>query len=778
MKFKSAETTTITTCMLIVSSIAGAAETENAPELQEIVVTATKTGATSAQSAPFTLQAIGQDAIAQGKIQGFDDYSKLIPGLASLDKGPDQTQIMIRGITAGRVSHAEPQNQSTSGMYIDETPVSDNGYNPDLDLFDVNRIEVLKGPQGTLYGAGAESGAIRIITNDVDLTGLHGAAAANGSTIDGGGAGYGAHLMINAPVTDQAGLRGTVYYDHEGGFITNKYTYSGSAGAPAFSGQSNYNDYSTWGARLKGLWQISDQLSVRATVLDQRLVAHGRPQMFGPGNPAVDPPGFAAPGESFAINGNYQTVKFGPDPFDDQFFMSSVLVEYDWNSLKFFSSTSFLNRTFENRLDDTYRTRLAFGTATQLDGVTPLDSVNFDNNTGVNDIAQEFRVTQHLDNGLSWVGGLYYEHHDLHFVQSDVTPGLDAIVSTYGVSPSVFGSQPNSVYDGVEADKQQQIAGFGEVTVPLAKRWELVAGLRYFHYKLDSFGRGSGIANDGVTTVAATTAESGNTPKVGVTYRPTDAATVYLQAAKGYRLGGIDETVPTHGVFGTNCGADLAAVGLATIPKNFKSDHLWSYELGAKTSWLNHRLTVNVAVFDIEWDNVQTNIFLPCAYIVVVNAGKARSRGAETEISWAATAGLTLSASAAYTDATLVNKTIDFAAEVGDRLPNVPKVNGAAQAEYRWNIGSDRSVFTNASVAYNGSSYTEFQSLVTAQKVPASASVDGSLGLNIGAYTASFYVKNAANRLIVTGVDTDRRVPVTYTVAPPRTFGLELRAKF
>ena len=188
-------------------STAVALAEEATPVLEEVTVTATKTEAVSAQSAPFTLQAIGEDELERGQIQGFDDYSKLIPGLATVNKGPDQTQIMIRGITAGRVSHAEPQNQSTSGLYVDEMPVADNAFNPDIDLFDVNRIEVLKGPQGTLYGAGAMSGAIRIITNEVDLTRSSGAASLTGSSIDGGGAGYAAHGMVNLPITDAIGLR-------------------------------------------------------------------------------------------------------------------------------------------------------------------------------------------------------------------------------------------------------------------------------------------------------------------------------------------------------------------------------------------------------------------------------------------------------------------------------------------------------------------------------------------------------------------------------------------
>ena len=746
-------------------STAVALAEEGAPVLEEVTVTATKTEAVSAQSAPFTLQAIGADELARGQIQGFDDYSKLIPGLASVNKGPDQTQIMIRGITAGRVSHAEPQNQSTSGLYVDEMPVADNAFNPDIDLFDVNRIEVLKGPQGTLYGAGAMSGAIRIITNEVDLTRSSGAASLTGSSIDHGGAGYAAHGMVNLPVTDAIGFRASGYYGHEGGYIDNVY-----------NGSTDINSYSTEGGRLKGLWKVNDQANVRLSVLYQKLTADGRPQMFMPGDPAVT--AAAGPTENFAVTRDYQTVNFVNQPFDDHFTMANLLADYDFGGLKLVSSTSYLNREFDNQLDDTYRTRLHFG-PTQADGVTPLDSP-FVNDSNVNDIAQEVRLSQKLASGLSWVGGLYYEHHDIHFVQSVITPGLDTLAASFGLPPaSAFGAQPNSEFDGNEADRQQQYAAFGEVTVPLASQWDFVAGLRWFHYKQNSTLRYAGIANDGITGKDSETSQSGNTPKAQITYRPTEEATLYLEAAKGFRLGGITEPIPLSGVFGTNCAKDLSSVGLTTIPNTFQADHLWSFELGEKSSWLEHHLIVNAAVFDIEWRDIQTNVFLPCGFITVVNAGKVRSRGAEFEVSWAVAGGLTLSASGAYTDATLVDKTLAFTAQEGDRVPNVPKINASAVAEYRRTLqSSGRALFVRAAESYMGDSYTEFHSLSTAKLIPASASTDASLGLAANHWETSLFVKNLTNRLIVTGVDTDRNVPTTYSVAPPRTIGLDVRYNY
>lgn len=767
---------------LCVSSVALAQGNKNdsAPQLKEILVTAQLTGAQSAQSTPVTLQVIGQGEIARDQLQGFDDYSKLIAGLASINRGPDQTQIVIRGITAGLVSHAEPQNESTSGMYIDGAPVADNGFNPDLDLFDVNRIEVLKGPQGTLFGAGAESGAIRIITNPVSLRGFGAAAEVTGATIDGGGPDYSVHGMVNVPIAPTLGLRAVGYYDRNGSYITNVYSRSGPYS----------NAYSTTGARLEGLWKPSDTLNVRATFIYQRLAEAGRPQMFVPGNPLNTPtepasgssPAYTliGPGETgsmFDVTRNYEVVKFGSDPFHDSFALSNLRIEDDLGAgMTLISSTSFQNRRIHNSLDDTYRTRIAFGTGT-LDGVTPATSLAFFNDSTLNDLAQEIRISQKLASGLSWVGGLYYEHHDIRFQQSDVTPGVDSALGLTGAQyTAATGAQPNSIFDGNEGDTQQQYAAFGQATIPFARRWDFVAGLRWFHYSLNSDSFEAGIAQGELDVKNDTVAESGTNPKAEITFHATPDAMLYLSASRGFRLGGVTDAVPVgNGPFSSNCAQDLSQVGLKSVPSTFKSDYLWSYDLGAKTAWLKHRLTLNASVFDIEWSNIQTNIFLPCGFITVLNAGHVRSRGAEAEFDWAVTRGLTVSTSAAYTNAILTEKTLAFDAQVGDRVPNVPRFNGSAAAEYRWFVGNGMSAFARAQVAYVGGSFTEFNSLSTALRVPSSTSIDGSLGVDIGNWEVSIYGKNLANRLIVTGVDTNRDVPETYSVAPPRTLGIDAR---
>ncbi len=758
------------TCGVILTLSASAQSTDEDSDstgLSEIVVTASKTGDQSLQSVPITIQAFGEDELKKGIIQGFDDYSKLVAGLSSVNKGPDQTQIIIRGITAGRISHAEPQNQSTSGLYVDEIPVSTNGFNPDIDLFDVQRIEVLKGPQGTLFGAGAMSGAIRIITNDVDLHQTNGAASINGEAVDHGSVNYAAHAMMNVPLLDDVvGVRASAFYDHDGGYINNVY-----------DGRKNYNAYRKAGGALKGRWDVNDQFNLRASFIYQELNADGRPQAFSPlDDAAVN--AVNLPGQNFTIGSHYETLKFTPDPFHDKYWLMNLLANYSFDSLKFVSSSSFLNRQFNNRLDDTYRTRRNFRTSTQLNG-DPLNS-NFRNDTDLNDFSQEFRLSQNVGSRVSWVAGAYFERRNVHFSQSDPTPGLDALSATFGLPPAAFfGASPDSLFDGNEVDGQSQYAVFGELNFALSPSWHLILGDREFHYKQDTDIRYAGIAQGETSVKQGSTKESGNTPKVELTFTPTEESTLYASATKGFRLGGVTEPFPLgNNFFDQNCEDDLAGLGLTELPTRFRSDTLWSYELGAKTRWLDRSLTVNTSLFDIEWKNIQTNVFFRCGTIAVLNVGKARSRGAELEASWAPIRSLIFNVTGAFTDATLRKKTSAIIAQVGDRVPNVPRFSGSASTEFRHSLDSDSAFYVRGVFSYIGSSFDEFQSLPNVSRVPVNASVDAAVGLTLARYDFSVYAKNLTNRLNVTSVDPDRRVPTTYGVAPPRTIGAEVRLRF
>lgn len=737
--------------------------TTSAPALGDIVVTARKQGPENVQNVPSSIQVLGQDALQKQQANGFNDYFRQVPSLAAINQGPGQSQIIMRGVTTGRVTHAQPQNKSTTGLYIDDIPASSGAFNPDLGLFDVARIEVLRGPQGTLYGAGAMSGAIRIITNEPDTRKLSALADMTGAHVTDGGTDYSFKGMVNVPVTDNFALRATGYYTHDAGFIDNVLT-----------GQKNYNSDNIYGGRLAAKWQATDRLTVKANVLFQKLESNGRPSEFLPGDPAVS--AIAAPGEHTTITGPRQVVKFVPDPFNDRLLIANGVIEYDLGNFALTSSTSYFNRHYLNQLDDTYRIRLKLG-PTEVDGVTPLVAP-FRNRDRMYSWVNETRVATKGAGPISAVVGIYAFYQRETFVQDEIIPGLDALTNSFFAKTAAdFGAQPNSVFDGTQDIKQTQLAAFGEVTWKITDKLSLLGGLRAFDFKQDFNLHYAGLANDGVTAKSSTLKESGVNPKFEVTYKPNRDLLTYITASKGFRLGGVNEPVPTSGVFGTNCAANLAARGLTSLPDTFKSDSLWNYEAGVKSKF-GRRATLNASVYQIDWDNIQTTAFLPCGFTTVVNAGRVRSRGVEAEAAFAVTPELTLNLGGSYTDAKLTQVSLAYNAQPGERVPNVPQWLLTGSFSYERRLSDLYSVYLRGSLQYSSSTSSDFTSLPGAVPVPASTSGDLYLGVKRDPWELSIFAKNVTDARVVTGVNNDRNTPDLFTLARPRTVGINLRYRY
>jgi iron complex outermembrane recepter protein len=735
--------------------------------LTEIVVTATKQGEVNLQRVPSSIQVLTSEALQQQQIQGFGDYARQIPSLSSINQGPGQTQIVLRGVTTGRINHSQPQNKSTTGLYIDEIPVSAGAFNPDLALFDVTRIEVLRGPQGTLYGAGAMSGAIRILTNQPKIGKTEGLAEGTVSFTHYGDVNYATRGVVNLPLADSLALRMSGYYEDNGGYIDNVY-----------SGKNNYNSDRTYGGRASLLFNPGEGYSVSINVLHQNLKANGRPDEFLNGNQQVDlslpAPYFRnvlkAPGENTTITGPYQTVKFLDDPFRDKFTIVNGVLASDLGFANLTSSTSYLWRDADNALDDTYRNRKNQGRATQIANGRPL-LIPFLNNIQTRQFSNETRLASPLGKTIEWVAGVFFARQKDKFVQSAPEAGLDDILLSYGLPPSVgFGADPNNVFQGRQTIDARQYAAFGEVTVNASDMFSALVGLRYYHYN-QGFGlRYAGIANDGVTTINTSITEDGFNPKFQLNFKPKDKILIYVQAAKGFRLGGINEPLPTAGVLGTACPANT--------PRSFGSDSLWNYELGFKGQTENRRATLNVAAFQIDWDNIQTSQFLPCNFTTVVNAGKARIRGLEGELRLAPVDNLVLSISGSYTDAKLIRVTPAYTARVGERLPNVPKLLLNASVDYTIPLANNSDIYVRANIQHQGNSYADFRSQAGSFEVPKNTSADFFAGYRHDPWELSVFVKNVTDERIVTAVDIDRNTPISYSVAAPRTIGITGRLRY
>jgi iron complex outermembrane recepter protein len=736
---------------------------DNAPTLGDIVVTARKQGAENVQNVPSSIQVLGEQTLQRQQASGFNDYFRQVPSLAAINQGPGQTQIIMRGVTTGRVTHAQPQNKSTTGLYIDDIPVSSGAFNPDLGLFDVSRIEVLRGPQGTLYGAGAMSGAIRIITNEPDTRKF--AALLDGTLagVTDGGTDYSAKGMVNVPVSDTFAIRATGYYTRDAGFIDN-----------IVRNQSDYNSDKVYGGRVAAKWQPTDRLTLKANLIYQKLKSKGRPSEFEPGDPAVS--AVAAPGEDTTITDQRQVVKFVPDPFNDRMIIANGVIDYDFGQFELTSSTSYFNRKYLNQLDDTYRVRGKLG-PTEVDGVTPLIAP-FDNHDRMHMWVNETRIATKGTGPLTGVVGIYAFYQRETFDQDEIVPGLDALTESYGLGNAArFGAQPNSIFDGTQDIKQHQLAGFGELTWKITDKLSVLGGVRVFHFKQGFDLHYAGLANDGVTAKNEMTKENGVNPKAEVTYKAARDLLFYATAAKGFRLGGVNEPVPLSGVFGTNCGADLASRGLTGLPDTFKSDTLWNYEVGMKSKFAN-RLTFNASVYQIDWKNIQTSAFLPCGFATVVNAGDVRSRGVELETAFAVTRSLTLNFGGSFTDAKLTKTTLAFDAQPGDRVPNVPRWLLTGSFNYERPLNDADTMFLRGDIQYSSNAYSDFRSVSSARLIPRSASGNLYLGFRRNPWEISIFAKNVSDSRVVIGVNNDRNTPDLYTLARPRTIGINLRWRY
>ena len=732
--------------------------------LADIVVTATKRGDINVQKVAQSIQVLTSESLQRQQIEGFADYARMIPSLSSIDQGPGQTQIVLRGVTTGRINHSQPQNKSTTGLYIDEIPVSSGAFNPDLALFDVERIEVLRGPQGTLYGAGAMSGAIRTLTNAPRLGKTEGLAEGTISTTKSGGENYAGRGLVNLPIGDIAALRVSGYYEHDGGYIDNVY-----------NGDKDYNKDRTYGGRASFKVAPGGNWDFNLNVLYQNLKADGRPDEFLPGDPYTSI--VKAPGENTVITDHYQVVKFVEDPFKDRFWIFNGVINGDLGFAKLTSSTSYFDRHSANILDDTYRNRIN-QKPTLVDGKTGV-FVPFYNTTQTHQISNETRLASPGGGTIEWVAGIFYNRQNDRFIQSAPENGLDDLLKLFGLPPSTgFGADPNNVFQGRQSIRQRQVAGFGEVTVNVTDKLSGLVGLRAYHFRQGFDLRYAGIANDGVTTINRSTKDSGVTPKFQINYKPQTNLLVYAQAAKGFRLGGVNEPVPLAGVLGTRCDTALASRGLTGLPPTFGSDTLWNYELGFKGQTTDKRATLNVSAYQIDWKNIQTSVFLPCGFTTVVNAGKARNRGIEGEFRIAPVNDLVLSMSGSYTDAKLVRAGLAFNAQDGDRLPNVPRWLLSGSADYSYPLSGDASLYVRANIQYQSSSFSDFRSTASAIRVPPSTSEDVFFGYRLTAYEISVFVRNLSNERIVTAVDNDRLTPATFSVAPPRTIGVTGRVRF
>ncbi len=775
---------------VLASSIAMA----QSPSLEEVVVTAKKR-VQNLQDVAGSVQVISEDDLARNQMTGFDDYSRMVPSLTALSSGAGQTQISMRGVFSARLNHAQPQSRSTIGLYLEDIPITTSAFNPDAGLVDIERIEVLRGPQGTLYGASAMSGAIRVIPVAPSLEEVEGQFSATVSSTEDGEESYRLMGTLNLPISDTFGIRGNVYAIDNGGYIDN-----------VFTGEDDYNDEETVGGRISALWEVSDTFSLKGMVLYNKLEADGRPDEYEEGNP-LNNTGLnsgasliASPFESteqWTISDERQTIKLVDDPFDDEYYIIGLTADLDFDWGRMTSVTSYFDREFFNELDDNQRERDALGA---YSAGCYTSGFNFDdpscepviaffsNDSEADQFTQELRFSAVSDSDVQWVLGVFYSDQSRNFDQEvpyntlSGEPALEDLANVFGFGGIDFGGDPNNVFQGAQSIDTQQIAVFGEATIPMGDRWEVTLGLRWYEYEQDADIIFAGLANDGLTELDTDTSEDGVNPNVVFKYNFSDDVNAYASAAKGFRIGGLNDPIPLSGVFGSACASDLDSLGLTSLEESYDSDELWNYEVGVKSTLSDGRIRMNAALFYIDWEDIQTQAFLPCGFQTITNDASLESQGLEFEMLAQATESLSLNINFSYTDATLNGDSVILAAEDGDQAPYTPEWLAFAGFDYTVPVDlmSDAEVYLRGDIQYTSESYSEFsENFVNPRReLPSHTSGNLYLGLVNPSWEAALFVKNVTDERIVTGFDPDRRQPATFSILRPRTIGLDFKYRF
>ncbi|HUE48021.1 MAG TPA: TonB-dependent receptor, partial [Steroidobacteraceae bacterium] len=508
----------------------------------EVIVTAQKREA-NLQDVPFSVSATSQDQIRNSGSESLIDLARNIAGLAIADLGPGQSQMAIRGISSGQVIRDQPGLKEQVGVYLDESPISVALFTPDLELFDLDRFEVLRGPQGTLFGAGSEAGTVRYITRQPQLGKFEAFTDASFEEVAHGDEGGMARGALNVPLGDAAAARIDLYWHHLPGFI--------DAVQPGGSVKKAVNDGDRTGARIALLIKPNDALSITPRIVYQNLTTNGYPRV-DLYNILANPYTTVAP---LSI-GNLQQYTQQREGLLDQFMLGDLKVDYGFGPATLTSITSYTHRDVRVLRD-----------ASQLTGSVTFDALHIPNQadvrlnsplydrTALNVISEEVRLASGATQLIDWLVGGFFQHVDRHYGQDLPTPGYDALVGAPG---SAFNAPADTPFFSDLSYRLKQYAAFGEATWHVTNQWALTGGLRYYKFNEDRNllfagvfandtcipGTGSGTPNPCVFgVVPASTDSSGTSPRAIVSYKPTDNLEYNAQASRGFRLGGINDPI-------------------------------------------------------------------------------------------------------------------------------------------------------------------------------------------------------------------------------------------
>lgn len=600
----------------------------NTADSGDIVVTATRQSQ-SASRVPISLSAYSQAALDTRGIRSIEDTVRYTPGVNFSSSWGNVSNISIRGINSDVGS-------GTTGIYVDDTPIQAKSFgygngNVYPRLFDLERVEVLRGPQGTLFGGSSEGGTIRYLTPQPGLETWSGYGRAELSGTSGGGANYEVGAAIGGPlVTDKIGFRVSAYYRHDGGYIDRDDYFTGQL----LSRNSNAQD--AYVVRGAVTFAPSDRLHVTASLLWQKtLLSDSNQYLQALSDPAHDR----------LVAGQPQA-----SPDHDQFFLPALKIEYHGSGFEVIANSSYYTRN--NEFDPDYSTVIpgAFAGSAYLSAFPNyIATANLENR--YRSFVQEVRVQSSDPHArLHWVAGAYYSHLSQYADEQIIDPAFGDLIE-YAYGDTLQDVTGQSLIDGKYSYLQtfhtvdQEFAVFGDVNYEVARGLHISVGAREAIPWYTTNFYVTGPFNFG--TVQGSTHGKGHplSPKFGINWQIDPHDMVYFTAAKGYRVGGGNVPVNSDA-----CSGDLAARGFSSAPTGYNSDSLWSYELGAK-SRLFGSLQADASVFHVVWKNIQRNVYLPdCGLQFTANLGNAESNGFDLQLTQKLGKAFTLTGQVGYTN--------------------------------------------------------------------------------------------------------------------------------
>lgn len=712
----------------MLTAVAGPAMAQSAEaQLEEIVVTAQKRSE-NLQDVPISIQALGSERLDSLQVNDTTDYVRFMPSVSAPTGAPGFSNFYMRGVASGENNnHSGPL--PSVGVYLDEQPVTTITGPLDIHIYDVARVEVLAGPQGTLYGASSQAGTIRIITNKPETSGFKAGYDLEVNSVAHGDFGYGAEGFVNIPLHEKAAVRLVAWAEHDAGYIDNVpgsfvFPTGNIAVNNARQVKDDYNEVDTVGARAALKIDLNDSWSITPALMGQRTQADG---------------GFAAD----PSKGDLKISRYYPEGVDDKWVQAAATIEGRVANLDVLYAGAHMRRWIDSDSDYSdysffYDTLFGYGAYTTDDAGNFINTSQFIRARDYfKKTSHELRVASPTENRFKVVAGLFYQKQTHNIEQRYKIDNLAAATEVPGWNDTLWLTK--------QLRTDRDYAAFADGTFDITDQLSITGGIRFFKYKNSLqgfFGFGTGYSSGtGVgacfgpaivkggpcTNVDKTTKGDGHTYRINATYKVTPDKMVYATLSTGFRPGGINRR--------------------GTLPP-YDADFLKNHEVGWKTSWMENRVRWNGAIFYEKWNDYQFSFLGANGLTEIRNGGKAKIKGVETDVSMLLAEGFTLQGAAAYTDAELNQDyrpapTAPIEAPRGTSLPVTPKFKGNVTARYEWTLG-DMDAHLQGAIVHTGSAYPDLKAAdraVTGRQ-PASTTFDLSFGVARESWRIEAFAKN------------------------------------